>query len=77
MRDMVKQQQKLHRRDNIGARPGRVLMGMGADQLERAFQVQEIRKGIELSESIVRGAWVAQSIKYLPLARVMIPGSWD
>jgi len=23
------------------------------------------------------GAWVAQSVKHLPLAQVMIPGSWD
>ena len=23
------------------------------------------------------GAWVAQSVKYLPLAQVMISGSWD
>ena len=24
-----------------------------------------------------RDAWVAQSIKHLPLAQIMIPGSWD
>jgi len=24
-----------------------------------------------------RGAWVAQMVKHLPLARVMIPESWD
>ena len=24
-----------------------------------------------------QGAWVAQSFKHLPLAQVMIPGSWD
>ena len=24
-----------------------------------------------------RGAWVAQSVKHLPSARVMISGSWD
>jgi len=24
-----------------------------------------------------RDAWVAQSVKHLPLAQVMIPGSWD
>ena len=23
------------------------------------------------------GAWVAQSVNYLPLAQVTIPGSWD
>ena len=23
------------------------------------------------------GAWVAQSVKHLPLVQVMIPGSWD
>ena len=23
------------------------------------------------------GAWVAQSVKRLPVAQVMIPGSWD
>jgi len=25
----------------------------------------------------VGGAWVAQMVKHLPLAQVMIPGSWD
>ena len=25
----------------------------------------------------MRGAWVAQSVKYLPSAQVMISGSWD
>jgi len=24
-----------------------------------------------------RGAWVAQSVKHLPLAQVMVSGSWD
>ena len=24
-----------------------------------------------------RGTWVAQSVKHLPSAHVMIPGSWD
>ena len=27
--------------------------------------------------TILGGAWVAQSVKLLPLAQVMIPGSWD
>ena len=31
-------------------------------------------KGIR---SLSRGAWVAQSVKRLPLGQVMIPGSWD
>ena len=30
----------------------------------------------ELKESFW-GTWVAQSVKHLPLAQVMIPGSWD
>ena len=25
----------------------------------------------------LRGAWVAQSVRHLPLAQVMILGSWD
>jgi len=25
----------------------------------------------------IRGTWVAQSIKCLPTAQIMIPGSWD
>ena len=25
----------------------------------------------------MEGAWVAQSVKHLPLAQVMTPGSWD
>ena len=31
-----------------------------------------------LSKTVMyQGTWVAQSVKYLPLAQVMIPGSWD
>ena len=26
---------------------------------------------------LTRGAWVAQLVKHLPLAQVMIPGSWN
>ena len=26
---------------------------------------------------LFRGAWVAQMVKHLPSAQVMIPGSWD
>ena len=25
----------------------------------------------------MRGTWVAQLVKHLPLAQVMVPGSWD
>ena len=28
-------------------------------------------------DSVNQGAWVAQSVKHLPLAQVMISGSWD
>ena len=31
----------------------------------------------EILIRIIRGAWVAQWVKHLPFARVMIPGSWD
>ena len=30
-----------------------------------------------LKEKNVQGVWVAQLVKHLPLAQVMIPGSWD
>ena len=32
---------------------------------------------INAAEESLLGAWVAQSLKRLPSARVMIPGSWD
>ena len=41
MRHMVKKQQELHRREDIGSEPRRVLMGRG--ELERTFQFKEMR----------------------------------
>ena len=32
---------------------------------------------IQLELVLQSGAWVAQSVKHLPLAQVMILGSWD
>ena len=32
---------------------------------------------IQKQQDGFRGAWVAQSVKCLPSAQVMIPGSWD
>ena len=45
--------------------------------------VEEIRtegrvaNKIHIKKSKIQGAWVAQLIKCLPSAQVMIPGSWD
>ena len=32
-----------------------------------------LKKGIEI---YIEGAWVTQSVKHMPLAQIMIPGSW-
>ena len=34
-------------------------------------------KGSGLALVKILGTWVAQMVKHLPLAQVMIPGSWD
>ena len=41
---------------------------------------QSLSKGLILIyslEPLVRGTWVAQEVKHLPSAQVMISGSWD
>ena len=34
-------------------------------------------RGNMLLKCALRGTWVAQSVKHLPPAQVVIPGSWD
>jgi len=33
--------------------------------------------GLLIRDQITWGAWVAQMVERLPMAQVMIPGSWD
>ena len=52
---------------------------LGYDPLQHAvgpsyFPIKQVFKK---DLSILRGTWVAQSVKHLPLVQVMIPGPWD
>ena len=42
-----------------------------------AEYLQSTLKRFQIKMYAYWGAWVAQSVKRLPLAQVMIPGSWD
>ena len=48
-----------------------VIMSLGI------FQVETVKSTSVFKKSQPWGAWVAQSVKHLPSAQVMISGSWD